>query len=137
MTKSRMKFGALLAVMLIVSMAFVPAVSAVQPATSDKDNKPPQPGITTDKAINRQMPPKLPEHIVPSVVIPAKDHKMPVFREVVIVYFKEMPVSLNKFASENGGKLVFVNEDIKMAAFETKSIAVSYTHLTLPTKRIV
>ena len=121
MTKSRMKFGALLAVMLIVSMALVPAVSAAQPATSDKDNKPPQTGITTDEAVNRQMPSKLPEHIVPSVAIPAKDHKLPVIRESVIVYFKEMPVSLEEFASQYGGKLTFVKEDIQMAGFETKS----------------
>ena len=36
MTKSRMKFGALLAVMLIVSMALVPAVSAVSPTQPNK-----------------------------------------------------------------------------------------------------
>src|SRR5665648_878958 len=44
MTKSRMKFGALLAVMLIMSMALVPAVSAVSPTQPDK-------GISEKKAL--------------------------------------------------------------------------------------
>ncbi len=44
---------------------------------------------------------------------------MPAFREDVIVYFKEMPLSLEKFASKYGGKPIFIKQDIKMAAFET------------------
>ncbi|MBE0427951.1 MAG: hypothetical protein IBX72_15060 [Nitrospirae bacterium] len=47
---------------------------------------------------------------------------MPVFREDVIVYFKEMPASLEEFASRYGGKLIFAKLDIKMAAFETVPI---------------
>jgi hypothetical protein len=44
---------------------------------------------------------------------------MPVFREDVIVYFKEMPLSLEEFASKYGGKPIFIKQDINMAAFET------------------
>lgn len=51
-----------------------------------------------------------------------EDLPMPVFREDVIVYFKEMPLSLEEFASKYGGKLVFAKQDIKMAAFETVPI---------------
>jgi len=46
----------------------------------------------------------------------------PVFRDVVIVYFNEMPTSLEKFASTYGVTQIFVKEDIKMAAFETEPI---------------
>lgn len=46
---------------------------------------------------------------------------LPVFREDVIVYFKEMPV-LEEFGSKYGGKLIFAKQDIKMAAFETQPI---------------
>jgi len=42
----------------------------------------------------------------------------PVIREVVVVHFKEMPASLDEYASEYGGKLIFLKEDIKFAAFE-------------------
>lgn len=51
-----------------------------------------------------------------------EDLPMPVFREDVIVYFKEMPASLEEFASKYGGKLIFAKQDIKMAAFETVPI---------------
>ena len=46
----------------------------------------------------------------------------PVFREVVIVYFNEMPASLEKFASTYGVTQIFVKEEIKMAAFESEPI---------------
>jgi len=46
----------------------------------------------------------------------------PKSREVVIVYFKEMPPSLEKFAAKYDGKLIFIKEDIKMAALETNPI---------------
>lgn len=49
-----------------------------------------------------------------------EDIPKPAFREVVIVYFKEMPVSIEEFASKYSGKLVFARQEIKMAAFETK-----------------
>jgi serine protease len=47
----------------------------------------------------------------------------PPYREVVIVYFAEMPPSLEGFGLKYGGKLIFAKEDIKMAAFETNSVA--------------
>lgn len=40
-------------------------------------------------------------------------------REDVIVYFKEMPSSIEEFASSYGVTPIFVKDDIKMAAFET------------------
>lgn len=48
--------------------------------------------------------------------------KTPDLREDVVVYFKEMPSSLEEFASSYGVKLIFANADIKMAAFETNPI---------------
>lgn len=43
-------------------------------------------------------------------------------REDVIVYFKEMPSSLQDFASAHGVRLIFSKLDIKMAAFETMPV---------------
>ncbi len=53
-------------------------------------------------------------------IIKKEKPKLPESREVVIVYFKEMPPSVEGFASKYGGKPVFVKKEIKMAAFETK-----------------
>ncbi|KCZ70881.1 hypothetical protein ANME2D_02907 [Candidatus Methanoperedens nitroreducens] len=53
-----------------------------------------------------------------------EDLPMPVFREAVVVYFREMPASLDEFASRYGGKLIFTKHDIKMAAFETNPISI-------------
>ncbi len=50
------------------------------------------------------------------------DLPIPVFREAVIVYFKEMPVSLEEFALKHGGKLIFSKQDINMGVFETKPV---------------
>ncbi|WP_158308479.1 S8 family peptidase [Methanocella conradii] len=49
---------------------------------------------------------------------------VPVYREVVIVYFKEMPVSVGEFASSYGVSPVFVKGDIRMAAFESDPVMV-------------
>lgn len=46
---------------------------------------------------------------------------LPEFREVIIVYFKEMPLSIDEFAAFYGIEPIFVKEDIKMAAFETST----------------
>jgi serine protease len=43
-------------------------------------------------------------------------------REAVIVYFWEVPASLEEFALEHGVKLIFAKEDIKMAVFETNPL---------------
>lgn len=51
-----------------------------------------------------------------------EDLPMPFFREDVVVYFKEMPASIEEFASRYGGKLIFAKQDIKMAAFETNPV---------------
>lgn len=51
-----------------------------------------------------------------------EDLPMPFIREDVIVYFKEMPASLEEFASSYGGKLIFAKQDIRLAAFETVPI---------------
>ena len=44
------------------------------------------------------------------------------YREDVIVYFKEMPVSMDEFSSFYGVRPLFVKDDIMMAAFETSSV---------------
>lgn len=44
------------------------------------------------------------------------------YREAVIVYFKEMPASIEEFSSSYDVKLIFVKENILMAAFETSSV---------------
>ncbi len=51
-----------------------------------------------------------------------EDLPMPFFREDVIIYFKEMPESLDEFASRYDVKLIFAKQDIKLAAFETVPI---------------
>ncbi len=51
-----------------------------------------------------------------------EDLPMPVFREDVIIYFKEMPESLEEFASKYNVKLIFAKQDIKFAAFETNPV---------------
>jgi serine protease len=49
---------------------------------------------------------------------------MPVYREVVIVYFKEMPVSMDEFATAYDITPIFVKGDIRMAAFETDPVMI-------------
>ncbi|GEM_PF-3766377 len=91
---------------------------------SEKDDKPPK--IIPDTSVPEPVPPKSPDEppVVTNVVVtPDKEGiPMPVFREAVIVYFKEMPASIEEFTSKYGGKLIFNKPDIKMAAFETKTI---------------
>jgi len=53
------------------------------------------------------------------------DPRLPVFRGAVIVYFKEMPGSIDGFASSYDVTTIFVKEDIKMAAFETDPVAIA------------
>jgi hypothetical protein len=47
-----------------------------------------------------------------------------VYKEVVIVYFKEMPKSIDEFAAAYDVTPIFVKEDIKMAAFETNPVKI-------------
>jgi serine protease len=49
---------------------------------------------------------------------------LPVYRGTVIVYFKEMPDSIDEFATTYGVTTIFVKADIKMAAFETDPVAI-------------
>lgn len=110
----RMKLGALLAVVLVMSLVFAVASSA--PATDSNS------GNANGQEV------KLPDDQRATVVTNIANEPgigelpMPVFREDVIVYFKEMPVSLEAFASKYGVKLIFNKPDIKMAAFETNSL---------------
>ncbi len=46
------------------------------------------------------------------------------YKEVVIVYFKEMPKSIDEFAAAYDVTPIFVKEDIKMAAFETNPVKI-------------
>ena len=84
---------------------------------NDKNDTPPNIDIAPEEAIVEEVPPK--KDITPSVVIPPKEPVGPTFRESVIVYFEEMPASLDEFTSQYGVKLIFLNAEIKMAAFET------------------
>jgi serine protease len=52
----------------------------------------------------------------------SRSSRDPHYRETVIVYFGEMPASLEEFALKYGGKLIFAKEDIRMAAFETNPV---------------
>ncbi len=112
-----MQLGALLGAMLLVSMAAVGAESVdanLSNSTMNLSNN----TIPQEKS----QPDNQTETVVSNVVNNTGIGKIPQpeLREVVIVYFKEMPVSLEEFAAKHSGKLVFVKQDIKMAAFETK-----------------
>ncbi len=56
---------------------------------------------------------------LPVLIIANNTLDFPVYREVVIVYFKEMPKSIDEFAAAYNVTPIFVKEDIKMAAFES------------------
>jgi hypothetical protein len=112
MKKSKnMGLGVLLATVLVMSLAFVAASSA--PAADSK---------TSDNANALEV--KLPDDQRATVVTNIANEPgigelpMPVFREDVIVYFKEMP-DIGAFASKYRGRVIFIKPDIKMAVFET------------------
>ncbi len=118
MGKSKgMQLGALLGAMLLVSMAAVGAESVDANLSNNtmnlSNNTIPQ---------EKKLPDNQTEIVVNNVVnnTGIGELPMPVFGEVVIIYFMEMPVSIEGFASKYGGKPVFVKQEIKMAAFETK-----------------
>ncbi len=99
-------------------------LGGVAVAMANFDKVPEKPDVIINEPPSKNPPePKKPEidEIKPKEYKP--DPKFtPKFREVVIVYFKEVPPSLEKFAEKYGGKLIFAKEDIKMAAFETNPI---------------
>ncbi len=98
----RMGLGVLLAAVLVMSLAFA--------ATSS--------GNANGQEV------KLPDEQRATVVTNIANEPgigelpMPVFREDVIVYFKEMP-DIGAFASKYRGRVIFIKPDIKMAVFET------------------
>ena len=105
-------FFVVAALMLVLVGGLISGVSL-----NDKNDTPPNIDIAPDEAVTEEVPPK--KDITPSVVIPPKEPVGPAFRESVIVYFEEMPASLEDFASQYDVKLIFAHEEIKMAAFET------------------
>jgi len=100
----------------IVAIA-MPALGSEDKATVEEKHE-----VMIDKLPGQESEPKKPEEpdeSKPEVREP-DPYFNPVFRDAVIVYFNEMPASLDEFASEYGVKLIFVKEEIKMAAFETE-----------------
>lgn len=114
------QFGALLGAMLLVSMALAAVVSAESAGQNLSNNTMNLSNNTIPQ--EKKLPDNQTETVVSNVVNNTGIGELPtsVSREVVIVYFKEMPVSIEEFASKYGGKPVFVKQDIKMVAFETK-----------------
>jgi serine protease len=55
-----------------------------------------------------------------NATINQSSYDFPSHREAVIVYFKEMPASMDGFASLYCVTTIFVKDDIRMAAFETE-----------------
>ncbi|WP_456468630.1 S8 family serine peptidase [Archaeoglobus sp.] len=110
--------------LLCLGMAALLILGGVAVAMVNFDKVPEKPDVVVNEPPDKNPPePKKPgiDEIKP------KEHRpdpkfIPKFREIVIVYFKEMPLSLEKFAVKYGGKLIFAKEDIKMAAFETNPI---------------
>src|SRR5665648_125964 len=128
MKKSRIKFGALLAVMLIVSMALVPAVSAKAESNTGT--------VLDDPLIQKELN-KLSKN-----QCDACDSTLLVERNGYAIYKTKVDkdaylIRINEDIAEDGsisGNVQYVllpanKEDIT-------ANAVSYTHLTLPTKRI-
>ncbi|SNQ61848.1 hypothetical protein [Candidatus Methanoperedens nitratireducens] len=114
MKKSKgLQLGALLGAMLLVSMA---AVGAEQPVGANLSSNTINLSNNTINLNNSTIPQ---EKKLDQNNTGIGEPTMPVFREVVIVYFKEMPASTNGFASKYGVKPIFIDSDIKMAAFET------------------
>ncbi|ADC64416.1 peptidase S8 and S53 subtilisin kexin sedolisin [Ferroglobus placidus DSM 10642] len=110
--------------LLCFGIAALLILSGVTVAMANFDKIPEKPDVVVNEPPLKNPPePKKPgiDEIKPKEYKP--DPKFtPKFREVVIVYFKEIPPSLEKFAAKYGGKLIFAKEDIKMAAFETNPI---------------
>jgi hypothetical protein len=112
---------------LMASIVAISIVAIAMPALGSEDMAmvTEKPEIVIDEPPCPEPEPKKPEEldeIEPEVREP--DPRVnPVFRDAVIVYFNEMPASLDEFASDYSVKLIFVKEKIKMAAFETEPIS--------------
>ena len=116
--------------MVAFLMASIVAISIVAMAMpvlggEDKAKEGEKQGVVIPEPSSQEPEPKKPEELDESVLeVREPDPRFnPVFRDVVIVYFNEMPASLEKFASSYGVKQIFVKEDIKMAAFETEPVS--------------
>ena len=116
---------------LVIAIALITIVNAVESGQSATENK------TTDdrpyelnKTVNSTFIPGLGSAPVKFNDPPRGNQTAtvnpPIFgsqpREDVVVYFKDMPSSLQDFASAHDVKLIFSKPDIKMAAFETMSV---------------
>ena len=121
--KNKNKIGAF----LIASIIAISIVAMAMPAMSgeDKAKVEEKPEVVIDEPPGPEPEPKKPEELEESKPeVREPDPRFhPVFRDAVIVYFKEMPTSLEEFASKYGGTLIFAKEDIKFAAFETEPIS--------------
>jgi serine protease len=108
---------------LMASIIAISIVAMATPALGGGGNMAKEkPEIVIDEPPGPESEPKKPEElddIEPEVREP-DPYFNPVFRDAVIVYFNEMPTSLGEFASEYGVTVIFVKEEIKMAAFETE-----------------
>ena len=108
---------------LIASIIAISIVAMAMPAMGgeDKAKVEEKPEVVIDEPPSPEPEPKKPEELEESKPeVREPDPRFhPVFRDAVIVYFKEMPTSLEEFASKYGGTLIFAKDDIKFAAFET------------------
>ena len=112
---------------LMASIVAIGIVAMAMPVLGDSEDMAKEgekPAVVIPEPSSLEPEPKKPEELDESKPKVRKlDPRFnPVFREVVIVYFNEMPASLENFASTYGVTLIFVKEDIKMAAFETEPI---------------
>ena len=102
---------------LMASIVAISIVAIAMPALGSEDKAKEKPAVVIDKPPGSESEPKKPEKLDESKPeVRAPDTYS---RDVVIVNFKEMPPSLEEFASQYGGKLIFVKEEIKFAAFVT------------------
>ena len=109
---------------LMASIVAISIVAMAMPAlgSEDKANVDEKHEVMINKPPGSDPEPKKPEEpdeIEPEATEP-DPYFNPVFRDAVIVYFNKMPTSLYEFASEYGVTVIFVKEEIKMAAFETE-----------------
>ncbi len=109
---------------LMASIVAISIVAIAMPALGGEDMAmvTEKPEVVIPEPSSQEPEPKKPEEldeIEPEVIEPDPRFN-PVFRDAVIVYFNEMPASLEEFASDYSVKLIFAKEDIKMAAFETE-----------------
>ncbi|NQE44814.1 Halolysin [ANME-1 cluster archaeon GoMg2] len=109
---------------LMASIVAISIVAMAMPVLGGEDMAKvgEKPAVVIPEPSSLEPEPKKPEELdetKPEVTEP-DSYFNPVFRDAVIIYFKKMPASQEEFASKYGVKLIFVKEDVKMAAFETE-----------------